>query len=82
MTKIIFLIYMFCNIIKSSSCTVFQLVINLCVNSFVTPPAVSSVKSGQAKKHVFGSSGDCRGGGCQTLARALGVLAYGWRLLP
>jgi hypothetical protein len=32
------------------------------------------VKSGEAKKHVFGSSVGCRVGGCQTLACALGVL--------
>jgi len=29
----------------------------------------------KAKKHVFGSSVGCRGGGCQTLACVLGVLA-------
>jgi hypothetical protein len=34
---------------------------------------VTHVKSRQSKKHVFGSSVGCRGGGCQTLACALGV---------
>jgi hypothetical protein len=33
-------------------------------------------KSWLAKKHVFGSSVGCRGGGCQTLVFVLGVLAY------
>jgi len=37
--------------------------------AIVTSPAL-------AKKHVFGSSGGCRGGGCQTLACALEVQAY------
>jgi hypothetical protein len=34
------------------------------------------IECGQAKKHVFGSSVGRRGGGCQTLACALGVPSY------
>jgi len=37
---------------------------------------VYPAKFGGTKKHVFGSSVGCRGGGCQTLACALGVLTY------
>jgi hypothetical protein len=43
---------------------------------FVLQLVVLRTKSMQAKKHVFGSSVDCRGGGYQTFACVLGIQVY------